>query len=291
MEILQIILPIAIGALIGYCTNYIAIKMLFHPYKEVRIGQWKLPFTPGVIPKNQPRIAQAVGNAISKQLLTSEDILNEIKASSVKESFISGIEEFLFEKEDTIGELLGDDNSEIAEKASTIITDVLLDGVEQADLKSVIAKIASNALGDILDNPLVSMFLNGDRLDAIYENISNSFKDYIKMYGKDAVMPIVQEKITEIEDNPIKYSMETLGISREPVREITGNIIDDFIEDNGMKIVQNININEVVQRKIEEMDAAELEQLVFSVMKQELQAVINLGALIGAVIGIINIFI
>lgn len=291
MEILHIIIPVAIGALIGYCTNYIAIKMLFHPYKEVKIGQWKLPFTPGVIPKNQPRIAQAVGNAISKQLLTSEDILNEIKASSVKESFIGGIEEFLFEKEDTIGELLGDDNGEISEKASSMITDVLIEGVGQADLKSVIAKIASNALGDILDNPLVSMFLSGDRLDSIYENISNSFKDYIKMYGKDAVMPIVKQKITEVEDNPIKYSMEALGVDREPVREVVGNIIDNFIEDNGMKIVQNININEIVQKKIEEMDAAELEQLVFSVMKQELQAVINLGALIGAVIGIINIFI
>lgn len=291
MEILHIIIPVAIGALIGYCTNYIAIKMLFHPYKEVKIGQWKLPFTPGVIPKNQPRIAQAVGNAISKQLLTSEDILNEIKASSVKESFIGGIEEFLFEKEDTIGELLGDDNGEISEKASSMITDVLIEGVGQADLKSVIAKIASNALGDILDNPLVSMFLSGDRLDSIYENISNSFKDYIKMYGKDAVMPVVKQKITEVEDNPIKYSMEALGVDREPVREVVGNIIDNFIEDNGMKIVQNININEIVQKKIEEMDAAELEQLVFSVMKQELQAVINLGALIGAVIGIINIFI
>ena len=35
---------------------------------------------------------------------------------------------------------------------------------------------------------------------------------------------------------------------------------------------------------------SELEALVLSVMKQELQAVINLGALIGAVIGILNIF-
>lgn len=291
MEVLHIIIPVAVGALIGYCTNYIAIKMLFHPYKEVRIGNWKLPFTPGVIPKNQPRIAQAVGNAVSGQLLTSEDILHEIKESSVKESFIGGIEEFLFEKDNTIGELLNDDNGEIADRASMMISDALIDGVQQADLKSVIAKIASNALGDILDNPLVSMFLSGDRLDSIYENISSSFKDYIKMYGKDAVMPVVKEKITEIEDNPIKYSLDAIGVDREPVREIAGNIIDNFIEDNGMRIIQNININDIVQRKIEEMDAEELEKLVFSVMKHELQAVINLGALIGAVIGIINIFI
>lgn len=46
MELIHIILPILLGALIGYCTNYIAIKMLFHPKKEVYIGKWKLPFTP-----------------------------------------------------------------------------------------------------------------------------------------------------------------------------------------------------------------------------------------------------
>ena len=39
------------------------------------------------------------------------------------------------------------------------------------------------------------------------------------------------------------------------------------------------------------MDVRELEDLVLSVMKNELQAVINLGALIGAVIGTVNIFI
>lgn len=55
MEYLKIIIPILVGALIGYCTNYIAIKMLFRPRKPVFVFGKKLPFTPGVIPKNQPR--------------------------------------------------------------------------------------------------------------------------------------------------------------------------------------------------------------------------------------------
>ncbi|MCF0122932.1 MAG: DUF445 family protein, partial [Ruminiclostridium sp.] len=43
--------------------------------------------------------------------------------------------------------------------------------------------------------------------------------------------------------------------------------------------------------KVNSMSVEQLEDLVMSVMKNELQAIINLGALIGAVIGIINIFI
>ena len=46
-----------IGALIGYCTNYIAVKMLFYPKQEVRIFGRKLPFTPGAIPKGKQRLA------------------------------------------------------------------------------------------------------------------------------------------------------------------------------------------------------------------------------------------
>ncbi|MDY4693834.1 MAG: DUF445 family protein [Blautia sp.] len=63
-----------IGALIGYCTNYIAVKMLFYPKKEIRIFGHKLPFTPGAIPKGKPRLAKAIGNIVAEDLLTEEDI-------------------------------------------------------------------------------------------------------------------------------------------------------------------------------------------------------------------------
>ena len=67
MDFLHIVMPIIIGGAIGYFTNFIAIKMMFHPRKAVFIGKHKLPFTPGIIPKNQKRIARAVGDAVSEQ--------------------------------------------------------------------------------------------------------------------------------------------------------------------------------------------------------------------------------
>ncbi len=42
-----------IGGIIGYLTNWIAIKMLFRPYEEKRIFGMKVPFTPGLIPKEK----------------------------------------------------------------------------------------------------------------------------------------------------------------------------------------------------------------------------------------------
>ncbi len=65
--------PIA-GSIIGYFTNDIAIKMLFRPYKAIYIGKRKLPFTPGLIPSNQERLAQKVSDTIMGSLLTPNEL-------------------------------------------------------------------------------------------------------------------------------------------------------------------------------------------------------------------------
>lgn len=69
MTILEIIAGPAIGAVIGYCTNYIAVKMLFRPLKPIKIGNRTLPFTPGIIPKGQGRMAKALGQAVESTFL------------------------------------------------------------------------------------------------------------------------------------------------------------------------------------------------------------------------------
>jgi uncharacterized membrane protein YheB (UPF0754 family) len=67
--------PIA-GAIIGYFTNDIAIKMLFRPYQPIYIGKRRLPFTPGLIPRNQERLAKRVSDTIMGSLLTPEELQN-----------------------------------------------------------------------------------------------------------------------------------------------------------------------------------------------------------------------
>ncbi|ACA99089.1 DUF445 domain-containing protein [Synechococcus sp. 7002] len=65
--------PIA-GTVIGYFTNDIAINMLFRPYKAIYIGDRRLPFTPGLIPANQDRLARNISRIIMGSLLTPEEI-------------------------------------------------------------------------------------------------------------------------------------------------------------------------------------------------------------------------
>jgi len=66
--------PPLIGAVIGYVTNDIAIKMLFRPLKERRLFGLRVPFTPGILPRQRHRLADNIGRMVERELIT-EDIL------------------------------------------------------------------------------------------------------------------------------------------------------------------------------------------------------------------------
>lgn len=69
-----LLIPPIAGGVIGYFTNDLAIKMLFRPYKAIYIGKRKLPFTPGLIPSNQERLANKVSDTIMGSLLTPTEL-------------------------------------------------------------------------------------------------------------------------------------------------------------------------------------------------------------------------
>jgi uncharacterized membrane protein YheB (UPF0754 family) len=71
-----LLLPPIAGGIIGYFTNDLAIKMLFRPYRAVYIGKRRLPFTPGLIPRNQERLARRIADTIMGSLLTPGELQN-----------------------------------------------------------------------------------------------------------------------------------------------------------------------------------------------------------------------
>ena len=83
-----------IGALIGWLTNYIAIKMLFHPRKEVRI--FFIPVQ-GVFPKRQKDLARKLGHIISEELVSVEDLTAHLKEKATSEAILNHIAQRLEE--------------------------------------------------------------------------------------------------------------------------------------------------------------------------------------------------
>ncbi len=78
------ILPPLIGAIIGYFTNWLAIKMLFRPYKAIRVLGLKLPFTPGILPRERERLALSLGDTVAQELLTPQVIKTRIQSPEIR---------------------------------------------------------------------------------------------------------------------------------------------------------------------------------------------------------------
>ncbi len=326
MEYLKIIIPILVGALIGYCTNYIAIKMLFRPQKPIYVFGKKLPFTPGVIPKNKSRIAAAVGKAVGQNLFTNQDIVNAITESGLKNNLSEKVMDTAFNSDSSIKDYIvkyyskkPDENNDIVQtelskevdydvsdfddvideatdydkiknKVSDVITSKILGAFEKIDLNAMVSQIAGKTLAEKVKGTMMEMFLNESTVSAMSAPIGNAIAEYIKNHGEEIIYPLVDTEVDSFMEKSVSENLEELGLDIKILDSIIDKLFDTAVSKCGSMISEYIDIPGIVEGKINKMDVGELEELVMQVMKNELQTVINLGALIGAVIGIINIF-
>ncbi len=84
------------GALAGGLTNTVAVWMLFHPYEPPRLfGRFRIGFLHGAIPKNQPRLAAAVGRTVGNRLLTEDDLRGILGSEEFRAAFDRRLTAFL----------------------------------------------------------------------------------------------------------------------------------------------------------------------------------------------------
>lgn len=108
-NVVTICFVVTIAAIIGGITNYLAIKMLFHPRKPIFIGKHKLPFTPGLIPKRKQQIAESLGRVVSEYLVTSEGIVASLQKAELKQKMVRGMNQWiddLLEEDKTVSEFI-----------------------------------------------------------------------------------------------------------------------------------------------------------------------------------------
>ena len=158
----SIIIEPLVGAVIGYITNWIAIKMMFRPLKPIKLFGFKLPFTPGIIPKNKERIAKSIGIAISDNLLTNSDLQDILLSDEIKEKLKENIKKYLDDSEEK--------NITIKELLSSIISESELN----ITLESIATSISSNICNTVLEADLARLITDQIELVA-KEKMKKSF--------------------------------------------------------------------------------------------------------------------
>ena len=297
MSVIEILAGPVIGAVIGYFTNYIAVKMLFHPLKPVKIGGRTLPFTPGIIPKGRPRLAKALGKAVGEKLLTREDIRKMLLSGDVKDKILDGVVKGIQEvqhSQDSLETFLEqymtvEDYEAMRGRLEDFITEKISHGLEQLDVGKIIAEEGAKEIREKFQGTMVSMFLKDDLIRSVAGPIGNKVGEYIRENGRDKIHPIVVGEIAAAESRPICQWFENIPLGEEKIRQLAEKIYTRLAEEKAGELAESLHIERIVEEKVNQMDVLEVEEVLLEIMKRELNAVVNLGAVIGFVIRLLNL--
>ena len=280
-----------IGAVIGYCTNYIAVKMLFYPRNEVKVWGHKVPFTPGAIPKGKPRLAKSVGNIVANTLLTEEDIKQKILSPETEEAVVDKIMDELSKKIYVgMGRICSnyEEYGDLKANLSDAFTDQIMESIGKIDFKNTIATEAGRIIKEKVNGTMLAMFLSNEMLDSFIQPVGVELENYIAENGRDFVQKEVNEKLMVFEQKSILDLCEDMHVEEERIRTAVRSIYHKASENAVNGVLKNVDISAMIEDKINEMKTEELEKVVLAVMKKELDTIVNLGALIGFILGSLN---
>lgn len=283
-----------IGSIIGYFTNYIAVKMLFYPRNEVRICGHKVPFTPGAIPKGKPRLAKTVGHVVANTLLTEEDIKQRILSPETEEAVM---EKVMAELSNKIYVEMGrvcanfEEYGALKRNLSDTFTDQIMDSIGKIDLKNTVVTEAGRVIREKVNGTMLAMFLSDEMLNSFIQPIGVELENYIAENGRDFVQKEVNEKIMVFEQKSILDLCSEMNVEEEKIRNAVRSIYRSTSADAVNGVLKNMAISAMIEDKINDMKTEDLEKMVLTVMKKELDTIVNLGALIGFIMGSLNMII
>lgn len=300
MEIFLTVLRYAgamiLGALIGYLTNWLAVRMLFRPYYAKRIGKWRLPFTPGIIPKRKPALAKAIGEAVGEQLFTKDDLINSLVSDTAKDNIC----DYALSVWREAGELTAEEIAQkftseenvrlLKEKAEQFLGDKIYAAVQRVGIGDVVAREGAKAVSEKKASlGMLAMFLSDDLIASLAGKLGEGVNRYMEKNGRSLVSDAVKTELEQTVQTPL--SSLTQSVAEDAVRSVARSLYEGAVKSAFAELAESVDVSAIVEEKLNAMDVKELEKLVLSVMKKELNAIVNLGALIGFVLGAIMIFI
>lgn len=295
MSIIHVLSGPVIGAVIGYCTNYIAVKMLFRPLRPVHLFGRQLPFTPGIIPKGQARLARAIGGVVGDTLLTEEDLQQMLLTEEVQNQLRISLDNLLREKEEvSLKELCLQFADETGYETGRAVmqeklTDVVADRVLDMGLGEIISQKVLEAVRQKVSGSLLGMMISGDMLDSFAEPIRSSVDRYLEGNVGALLAPQVSRLWSETEEKHLGEVDQSLREANIDLTEIVMQGYEKLVAAKAADLLGMLHLGNVAEDKVMSLEPEELEKLVMSVMKKELGAVINLGALVGFLIGLLNL--
>ncbi len=256
LAVLPWLLPPLLGAIIGYVTNRIAIKMLFRPLNPKRILGVRVPLTPGVIPRNRFDLARTIGRMVSEQLLSPQALQEQLESPRFRDSIADWIGErrrSLMQRPISLPAARNQTPPPESEgPLQEILEETLAALLNSPQCARMVQGLADRIAGDIGDKRLSEMtsaeqlanFVHGNVLPALKnEELGSTASDFVNNWLQDQfrqnkrlkeyLTPANQEALQELIRNNIPTVMEMIfnWLRQSDVSDKLVKIGQEMVED------------------------------------------------------------
>jgi uncharacterized membrane protein YheB (UPF0754 family) len=278
------LIPPLAGAVIGYITNAVAIKMLFRPLKEIRFLGIRLPFTPGILPRQRHKLAENIGVIVEQQLLTPEIVIARLQQEDVRETLktaIAGYTEQFFSG-------AGDSSflRELAEREYPAVAESVIAFLKKPEIHRRL-----EIHGRVFLNNAILRLNAFQRFFLSAGNFENTLHDR---------MPeIIDDLISQLEDilrdgqnrEQILHFLTTAlfapeGRKKDRFDTFARDKILSLAEEQSAAMLRALDIKTLVSNRIDSLDMLQVEHIVLDVMANQLWWINIFGAILGALIGL-----
>ena len=249
-----------IGAVIGYITNWLAIKMLFRPREAKYIFGMKLPFTPGLIPKEKSRIANKVGETVGTHLLNSDSLSKALKDDKIKSKFNEVAKEKINQVinsnstlEEALKNTLGENYYALKGNMINNIAKTILESIQEEEFKNKLKFYIVDSIKERLNkNPeKIIDFINSNKFREVIINTLEEEKtrDIIGKALLKEVKTLEKEDLTieeVIPENIKPYIEEYVKSQKDTLVDIIKNLLRDDEVSYKIKSAINDNIPSIV---------------------------------------------
>lgn len=178
----EAIFLIAVGSIIGWLTNVLAIKMLFRPIKPFRIPLLNITIQ-GLIPKRRHDISKSIGEVVEKELVSIHEIFDELVTEENKQEVILIIKEKLLKVVDykipsiipySIKSKIIDYFEEQINKDAMAILDSSIDGIINKSVHKI-------RIGEMVEEKINELEL--ENMEKLILSITSRELKYIELLG------------------------------------------------------------------------------------------------------------
>lgn len=298
--ILSWILPPVIGAIIGYVTNVVAIRMLFRPLYEIRVFGIRLPFTPGILPKQRDKLAESIGRMVEQELLTPAVLRNRLASNEIREKLKGSFGTYTKQAFDRpLSDWLDDRMGDFP--LSDLVSDFIDSEVFNAFLEEIIREwfLGSFSEND-RDNDLGfwfksrirdfgSLFISPAR-HVIKSGISRGIKK-----PPDGELSIYRKALDVIIK---KYPGITLGefislgeVKKQKLDVFLVNKAISSVDENIESVLSSVDVKTIVADRINSLDVLRVEKIILDIMADQFRWIDIFGGILGGLIGFVQVFI